>query len=540
MQDAIHGDLKIRTCFLRSYAALPMGKKLASVAHLKLLIRDALKQVHGLVLSDVSPTDRQNFKSFEKCMDIRTRKALQEYIPDSEATAFFLELCLKVSSSLMDYDITPYQRIEMLFHAIFCLRIWRKWIIQSKHVLRENFITSNAYLCTELNGANLLKLIRILRNENKPELFLITIFDSQACERAFRQLRSMGTPNFTKINFTLFELLHMVRRIEVQNEIVYSKLSGLDVKLPKLEKKHQTTKIYNLPSEEEIDECLKRAKRFALNDAARFEMHVNPDEIDTCEINIPNSLRGDEELSDDGSESEIDCIDDTEHFTENINDAIETDEVPFLEEEEQDQQRAFISTTDHLGRKQLLRKSTLVWMLSEGTKKISSDRLIRVQEKRNAINPSVANDSSPLNTVYVSKQIKLGDWCCFNIKRDANEMVHIGLVHAFRFANRKLVKDKIYKYDSVNLEDINRPNFEVLSSWHLINEQAVLIPASVEFISLDKYIATVSSPMVDPDTRALFFDEIDFKTMESAVLEITNANHHAPDHSKIRLPTRTH
>ncbi|XP_055308257.1 uncharacterized protein LOC129572338 [Sitodiplosis mosellana] len=524
MQDATHGILKLRTCFLRSYAALPMGNKLASVAHLKLLIRNAPKEVHGLVLSDVSPIDRQNFKSFEKCMNIRTRRALQEYIPDSEATSFFLDLCLKVSTSLMDYDITPYERIEMLFHAIFFLRIWRKWIIQSKYILRENFITSNAYLCTELNGANLLKLIRIFRDENKPELFLTTMFDSQACERAFRQLRSMGTPNFTKINFTLLELLHMVRRIEVQNEIVYSKLSGLDIKLPKLEKKHQTTKIYNLPNEEEIEECLKRAKRFAINDADRFEMQINPDEIDECEINILSGLRGDEETSDsynsdDENESEID-IDDADDFTENINDVPENDETPFLEEEE-DHQRAFISTTDHLGRKQLLRKSTLVWTLSEGTKKISSDRLIRVQEKSK---PGVSTDSSPPSTVYISKQIKLGDWCFFNMKRDGNEMVHIGLVHAFRFANRKLVKDRIYKFDSVNLDDYNRPNLEILSSWYLINDKGSLIPASVEFISLHKYIATVPSPSVDPDTRTLFFDQIDFKAMESATLEIVNAN----------------
>lgn len=528
MQDAIHGVLKLRTCFLRSYAALPMGNKLASVAHLKQLIKTVPKKVHGLVLSDVSPIDRQNFKSFEKCMSKRTRMALQEYIPGSEATSFFLDLCSKVSTSLMDYDTTPYERIEMLFHAIFFLRIWRKWIIESKYILSENFITANAYLCTELNGANLLKLIRMFRDENKPELFLTTMFDSQACERAFRQLRSMGTPNFTKINFTLLELLHMVRRIEVQNEIVYLKLSGLDIKLPKLEKNHQTTKIYELPSEEEIEECVKRAKGFAIHDAERFDMKVNPDDIDACELNIPNvlrdNLRDNEETSDDENESELD-INDVEDSTENINDLPENDEDPFLEEEE-DHQRTFIYTTDNLGRKQLLRKSTLVWLLSEGTKKISSDRLIRVQ---NTSKPSVSIDESlVVSKVYVSKQIKLGDWCFFNMKRDrnlnGNEMIHIGCIHAFRFANRRLVKDKIYKFESVDLDDDNRPNLEVLSSWHLINDEAILIPSSVDFISLDKYIATVPSPSVDPDTRELFFNKIAFKAIENATLEIVNGN----------------
>lgn len=108
------------------------------------------------------------------------------------------------------------------------------------------------------------------------------------------------------------------------------------------------------------------------------------------------------------------------------------------------------------------------------------------------------------------------------MKRGDDEMVHIGLLHAFRFANRKLVKDKMYKFDSANLEE--NLNLEVLSSWHLINDKAVLISSSVEFISVDKYIATVSSPMIDPDTRTLFFSENDFKVIESAILELTNAS----------------
>lgn len=66
MQDGMHGGLKLRTCFLRSYAALPMATKQSSVPHLKVLIREAPKSEHGLVLSAVSPVDRQNFKSLEK------------------------------------------------------------------------------------------------------------------------------------------------------------------------------------------------------------------------------------------------------------------------------------------------------------------------------------------------------------------------------------------------------------------------------------------------------------------------------------------
>lgn len=379
------------------YAALPMGKKLASVSHLKSLINIAPKSEHGLVLTDVSPVDKQNFKSLEKCMSLRTRNALSKYIPDSEATSFFLQICSEVTSSLMDHEMTPHERIEMLFHAIFFLRIWRKWIINSSYVLRENFITSNAYLCAELNAANLLKLIRQFRNENKAEFFLTTMFDSQACERAFRQLRSMGTPNFTKINFTLFELLHMVRRLEVQNDILYTKLAGKDIKFPKLEKERKTTAIYILPTEAEIEQCLSRAKRFALIDASKFGMQIDPIEIENCEIILPKELET--RLGMDDSEEMSDCEDEMQFADENSDESADSiDMVPendeMWPENDEDQKRSYITITDHSGQQQLMRKSTLVWLLSEGTKKISSDRTIRVQEKYNAVRPGTSNASS--------------------------------------------------------------------------------------------------------------------------------------------------
>lgn len=433
----------------------------------------------------------------------------------------------------MDEDITPYERIEMLFHAIFFLRIWRKWILKSKYILRENFITLNAYLCTEINGANLLKLIRTFREENRQELFLTTLFDSQGCERAFRQLRSMGTPNFTKINFTLLELLHMIRRLEVQTDIIYTKLSKVDIKVPKLEKKRRTTKIYALPTEEEIEDCLSRAKRFALNDAVKFGMNINAEEIDHCEISISKSLNENaNENVDDSSDFEIDDAIPNEPEIEDTDDMNETPQSNDIFEEE-DTERAFVSVTDHTGRKVLMRKRQYVWLLSEGTKKISSDRLIRVQEKHTVVTPDSVPSISDTRSgiVYVTNNIRLGDWCVFNGGGTDNdsEMIFIGLIHAFRFANRKLVKDKIYKFDSVNFSE--KPNLkqelEVLSSWYVVNDKAALVPSKEAnhssnhyFIRIEKYIATLSiSPNIDPDTKTLFFSATDFKIIEDDILK---------------------
>lgn len=526
MQDATHCGTKMRNRLLRSYAAMPMGKKQVAVAHLKILIQDVPKMTHGLVYSDISPDDRQNFDSLHKCMSIRTRNSLRDFIPDSEATEFNLQLCSEITSSLMDHDTTPHERIELIFHAIYFLRIWRKWILSSQYNLKENFITVNCYMCIEVNAANLLNIIRQLRDEEKPELFLTTLFDSQACERAFRQFRSMGTTNFTKVNFSLYELLHMTRRLEVQNDILYTKLASFDIKLPKLEKSRTTTKIYALPSEEEIAKCLNRAKRFALDDASKFGMQLDGHDIDTCELPISKKIHHleEEEVSD--NESEYDD-DDDEYFIGCDPDVLNKEDVnfEFPENDEfvKNNEKFVTMKNDEM---KLIRKSTLVWLLSQGTKKISSDRLIRVQQKSGNCQITEGISSDAYEKIHVSEQIKIGDWCFFrNNETDANEIVCVGLVVAFKFGKGRTVKDKQYKGDLVDLKG-NLPiakELHVLSSWYVINDKrhlTALTSQNHRFIPLVNYIATVCKPLVDRDTKTIYFDEKDFKEIEDFVLKL--------------------
>lgn len=314
----------------------------------------------------------------------------------------------------------------------------------------------------------------------------------------------------------------MVRRLEVQNDILYSKFAGKGITLPKLEKNHRATKIYALPTEEEIEECLNRAKRFAINDASQFGMNIDPADIEDCAIQIASSLDLDEEMIDGyDSEDEIENEFENSDF-EDVNEGIDS----FLSEED-DQQRAFVLVTDHLGNKKHIRKSTFVWQLFEGTKKISSDRLVRVQEKANiTVTPRVLNRPSTTNIVYVSNHIKLGDWCFFNVQTATGEMVYIGQLHAFRYANCKLVKDKMYRFDSVDLAEkpILAKQLEVLSTWYLVNDEAVLIPVNLEnhfFVSMEKYIGTTNiHPTIDPDTRILSFCKNDFKVIEDSILKL--------------------
>ena len=59
----------------------------------------------------------------------------------------------------------------------------------------------------------------MLRQEKKPHLFLVTLFQSQTCEKNFRRARSMTSTFSTVINFSVLDFMHKTRRIEMIGNI---------------------------------------------------------------------------------------------------------------------------------------------------------------------------------------------------------------------------------------------------------------------------------------------------------------------------------
>lgn len=102
IQDFIHIGTKLRNRMLKPSVSLPFGTKAISVSHLKVLLANCPKDIHGLVLSDVSPNDRQNFKSLQKVMESRVTESLQKYVIDSEATVVFINICKNATSCGLD------------------------------------------------------------------------------------------------------------------------------------------------------------------------------------------------------------------------------------------------------------------------------------------------------------------------------------------------------------------------------------------------------------------------------------------------------
>lgn len=369
IQDSIHLANKFRNRMLKLLIHLAMGSFDVSITHLQWLVKNVQKSVHGLSQIDVCPIDRMNFNSFEKVADDRVLEALKVHVKNSDATIQYLKIAREVTSSFLSYDLHPNERLFQIWHGVFFHRIWRQFILSSKkYTLKDNFITSNTYVCLELNARNLTELVKQFRDEKKEECFLPPLFDSQSCEKMFRVFRSMGTAQYTKINFSLYELLHMVGRIEVQHEIAYVKLANESVVFPN--KRTGKTKIFSLPSDDEINTIIAKAKQTAIDNAAKLGM-TTVNNIDTFEFQSKEGIF-------DPDEDDEDCC--TENIAEDemIQNLPEDDQ---LDSESCDENSPYIIVRDESGVKRKIRKSIYIWMLTEPSERISNDRLRRFQAK---------------------------------------------------------------------------------------------------------------------------------------------------------------
>lgn len=402
-QDTIHLSGKARNRLLKDGIKLPMGSYEVTINHLKNLVKNVQKSVHGLTYYDVYPVDRMNYTSFEKIVHDRVIFALRERIPGSAATVQYLLTFRDIDRSFSSLNLKPLNRVSMMYRSLYFLRIWRSFIKNSKsYNLNDNYITSYTHMCVEINAKNLIRLMKEQRDRQEHEMFLSTLYNSQTCEKIFRMFRAMGTTQFTRINFCLLELIHMIGRVEVQNEIAYLKSDVDGIHIP--HKRVGKTTIYRLPSDDEINDTIEKAKFDAIQVAKSLGMNLTEmDEIDDfkfeSKLNLDDhSNAGDEtdeeellcesQLSDDGIEmyenSELGSeyiissrsigFEESDDDRENKLEQIEVDEL------DNDISR-FITLCDENGEEQTILKSTFVWSLTEPGVKISNDRVKRFRYK---------------------------------------------------------------------------------------------------------------------------------------------------------------
>ena len=142
--------MKLKSRLLKPGIALHMGKFTATGDHLSSLTTKFQKDQHGLRLRDINHKDKQNF---QVVVNITSAAHLLSKIPGANASKCYVGLIQCVMDGYLDKILHPIDRIEKLWYAAFFVRYWRKWLLLNKaYTLKDNFITSNAYMCIELNA----------------------------------------------------------------------------------------------------------------------------------------------------------------------------------------------------------------------------------------------------------------------------------------------------------------------------------------------------------------------------------------------------
>lgn len=282
VQDTVHIGTKFRTRLLNEKQLIVMGDHMVHPEHLRILIRTVEKDQHLLVSSDISASDKMNFKSVRKITDLRVTENLDKHVPKSNATAKFLELMRLSIDSFLDKEITPLQRIYKLWYAVFFLRLWKIHLIHSEEYSLKNFITYNLYACIELNAHTLVALLIHFRERDDSKSFIPWVFSSQSCESFFRCMRSMTSTFSTVVNFNVLEILHRLRRIDIQGDIA----CHLGKKGYEFKSKHngyiaseKMGKVFTMPSNGEIFDEIRKAKSDAVRDCELFGIVQGNDEI---------------------------------------------------------------------------------------------------------------------------------------------------------------------------------------------------------------------------------------------------------------------
>lgn len=509
VQDTIHFATKSRNRLLASAIILVMGKKQVSAGHLKILIRYFSKEEHGLIMTDICPEDRQNYESMRKIMEPQVLKMLAENVPDSEATIMYLKICNEITSSFLDCTINPTERIYRIWHGLYFLRIWRNWILESaEYTLKDNFITSNAYICGEINAYFLIHLIVKFRDENRKEQFLPIFFSSQTCESTFRQMRSLSTVNWTKVNFSLLELFHSIGRIELLTDIMYHKLENTDIVFPRIKDKASKVTIFDLPTNEEIQNILVKSKNDAINDARFLGMELDNDNTIPCKIKLRKITKSADDLImeyDLDDEMDQDLQEAFEDLTTGAQNHVSMNKPSFC-----------LDVVDKNGNIKKVRKSSIVSLLSTTKNGLSNDRLRRVQDHpdQKFRRRLEFNSEDPRAAIFEASVIRVGDWCSFRTNKKIRPnagvranlftgCVIIGMVLGFRH-NAKARWQKTYKWDHITLSSENQHNIEVLASWHTFNKDgtlSMLKDNSHFYISSQNYLASLQNPALHVETN---------------------------------------
>ena len=314
VQDVVHLAVKMKSRLLKPSIILPMGPYVATSSHLRMMQLSFGKDMHGLREKDVNHKDKQNFNAV---MHIVRSAHLLEQFPEAKATRHYIKITVCAVDSYLDKSLDPIARIEKAWYALFFLRLWRQWIILNRcYTLKDNFITSNAFMCMEINAHSLITHILTIRDHAPCDqyIFLPWLLGSQVYEATFRTIRSMNSTFSTVINFGMLGLLRRLHRLQIQSILQADTASVITfprvVKHQVKEEKNCYIKSTSNIKNQDILDAVRRAEQKAkavaddLGMAELLKKHKKWDSATRTSCNDSSNHNCDDNYEDD---DDIDC-----------------------------------------------------------------------------------------------------------------------------------------------------------------------------------------------------------------------------------------
>lgn len=508
IQDHIHIGTKLRTRFLTPSILLPMGDHVVSPGHVKELINSVSKDQHNLTESDLSPDDKMNFRSMEKMYQESVVKLLQERVVGSEATVTYLNMTREILSSYLDKTISPETRLVLIWKWTFFLRIWKEWLLKNGYSIQDNFITSNTYMCVEVNAHSLIKMMMYFRDTNQEELFMPWLCHSQHCEKCFRHLRALTSTGSTVVNFSILDMLYRLRRIEFQMsfEDKYGDQFCFYKTHRQSRKGYQTPVFFPLPNDNGIELAVLQGREMALEIAKSLGMFVRS--VPKPDFSF-TSFRVEEDIEE---ENGLFCFNDSDTDEESENDDSEPEDVnedlsivssgalgiksfEHLDNVDLSPNSIFCEVLDGNGKRAVIKKVTLCYQLSTESPKISADRTLRYQapevkkRKENFVNNHVAREDS----------LSEGEWCVFATP-DRKSFL-IGRVQSFGYLNGGNKKSLQYSRRTVPVEcpsNSSGRGIGVLCDWFaILPDNSLCLDKTFcrGFCCISNYVCTIPRPI---------------------------------------------
>lgn len=411
-QDTVHLATKLRNLLLRTISnatKLPFGKYFIDWHHLQTLLENFPKDEHQLTATVLNPNDRQNFSSAERICNPRVIEMLKQHIQKSEGTAFFLQIVRNFIEAFMNRNLTPLDRVKNMWYPLFVIRIWRKYILSKKGLtIKNNFLTSNSYACIELNAHSLILGLLHLKEINEPDLFKPHLFESQPCEATFRKLRSFTSTYSTVANCTVKESESRISKIQLQNDIIHGTSSQF--KYPRLGRAEiLSTKTNELPTKDEIINVVLQCNRDAIDTAKKFGLISNRSQKTyVCKVLPFASSNHNQKRKHKIRSNTIANL--NVSVTENVGSKLRN----FADKlDEIDETGPYVQLPNQSVRR-IVKKTSLCWLLRSDCRRLSSDRLIRVQysvnlktnmkQKKNNKTPAIYSNKSVLKRYLYKNQ----------------------------------------------------------------------------------------------------------------------------------------